>query len=149
MRPKRHILCVEPDELALNVRTCLLETRGNYAVTKAETSAEALQKFRAGSFDMAIIALVLEPDCDGDELARRLKAVKPEIPMLLLCPAVRLHPARWCEVFLGKGFCSPGDVLGRTKILIGRKRGPKKDATSAAVRSVVLEAHVEEVLAAG
>lgn len=126
MRPKRRILCVDPAPLALSVRACLLETRGNYVVTSVESSADAVRAFRSKPFDIVVSTLVLD-EGDGDELARRIKALAPEVPVVLITPySVSSANIRYADALLGKGYNTPQDLLERVRIIVARKRGPKK-----------------------
>lgn len=125
MRPRKVILCVDNNEQALSVRKFLLETKG-YRVLCALSSEEALETFRNGGIDMVVSDLLM-PQMDGNELVRRMKEITPEVPMLLLSGTVKAFDrASHADGFLPKGACAPLDLLERIRIMIARKRGPKK-----------------------
>ncbi len=125
MRPKKTILCVDDNEQALSVRKFMLETRG-YRVLTARTSAEALEIFEHGSIDLVLSDLLM-PGMDGNELVRRMKEMSPEVPAILLSGSVKaFERANRADAFLPKGACTPLEVLERIRVLIARKRGPKK-----------------------
>ena len=126
MRPKKTILCVDDNEQALAVRKFLLETRGGYRVVSACNGTEARDRFRVGGIDLVLSDLVM-PNIDGNELVRRMKEVSPEVPMILISGSVKVfdHGNR-ADAFLPKGTSTPSEMLERIRVLIARKRGPKK-----------------------
>jgi two-component system response regulator CpxR len=128
MRPKKVILCVDDNEQTLSVRTFLLETRG-YRVITALTGTEALEvleRTTPGTLDLLISDLLM-PGMDGNELVRRAKQMHPLLPTLILSGTVSNYDrALAADAFLPKGACSPVELLDRIKVLVARKRGPKK-----------------------
>lgn len=125
MRPKKTILCVDDNEQALSVRQFMLETRG-YRVLSAANAEEALELFAQGGVDLVLSDLVM-PRMDGNELIRRMKEVSPEVPMILISGSVKaFERANRADAFLPKGACSAAEILDRIRMLIARKRGPKK-----------------------
>ena len=125
MRPRKVILCVDDNEQALSVRKFLLETRG-YRVLTALSSEEALDVFRSGGIDLVLSDLLM-PQMDGNELVRRMKEITPEVPMILVSGTVKAFDrANRADAFLPKGACTPLEMLERIRIMIARKRGPKK-----------------------
>lgn len=126
MRPKKTILCVDDNEQALAVRKFLLETRGGYRVVAARNGKEAVERFRMGGVDLVLSDLVM-PQMDGNELVRRMKEIAPEVPMILISGSVKVFDhANRADAFLPKGTSTPGEMLERIRIMIARKRGPKK-----------------------
>jgi two-component system, OmpR family, response regulator CpxR len=125
MRPKKTILCVDDNEQALSVRKFMLETRG-YRVLASLVPEEAIEVFRKGGIDLVLSDLTM-PRMDGNELARRMKEITPDIPILLVSDSVKAYERATCgDCFLPKGACSPLDVLDRVRMMLARKRGPKK-----------------------
>jgi len=125
MRPKKTILCVDDNEQALSVRKFMLGTRG-YRVVTSLLPEEALKIFRLGGIDLVLSDLNM-PRMDGNELARRMKEIAPEVPVLLISGCVKGFDRATCaDYFLPKGACSPLDVLDRVRMMLARKRGPKK-----------------------
>jgi two-component system, OmpR family, response regulator CpxR len=126
MRPKKTILCVDDNDQALAVRKFLLETRGGYRVVAASTGKEAMERFRTGGIDLVLSDLVM-PQMDGNELVRRMKEIAPEVPMILISGSVKAfdHGNR-ADAFLPKGTSTPSEMLERIRVMIARKRGPKK-----------------------
>jgi CheY-like chemotaxis protein len=128
MRPKKVILCVDDNEQILSVRTFLLETRG-YRVISALSAAEALEVLERtvpGTLDLLIADLLL-PVMDGNELVRRAKQMHPMLPTLIVSGTVANHDRAFAaDAFLPKGAASPAELLERIRVLVARKRGPKK-----------------------
>lgn len=128
MRPKKVILCVDDNEQTLSVRTFLLETRG-YRVINATTSAEALEileRTTPGTLDLLIADLLL-PGMDGNELVRRAKQMHPALPALIVSGTVAAFDrALAADAFLPKGAGTAAELLERIRVLVARKRGPKK-----------------------
>lgn len=125
MRPKKTILCVDDNEQTLAVRKFLLETRG-YRVAVARTGEEAVERFRDGGIDL-VLGDLLMPGMDGNEMVRQMKEIAPEVPMLLISGTVKTFDrANRADAFLPKGASSPVEMLERIRVMIARKRGPKK-----------------------
>jgi CheY-like chemotaxis protein len=133
MRPRKIIVCVEDNEQALSVRKFLLETRG-YRVIGFANAADALEYLQGatpGSIDLLLSDLIL-PQMDGNELVRRAKQLHPCLPALLVSGTVtNFDRAGAADAFLPKGACTPIEMLDRIRIMVARKRGPKKQPTSA------------------
>jgi PAS domain S-box-containing protein len=77
------ILFVEDEESLLNMGKQLLVSLG-YNVTTRINSIEALKLFktRPDTFDLVITDLTM-PNMTGDELAEKLMAIRPDIPVIL------------------------------------------------------------------
>jgi CheY-like chemotaxis protein len=128
MRPKKTILCVDDNEQILSVRTFLLETRGYrvIALTDPHQALEVIANSLPGSLDLLLADLIM-PQMDGYELVRRAKDMHPQLPALIVSGTVTAYDrAGRADVFLPKGACSPAELLERVRILVARKRGPKK-----------------------
>ena len=141
MRPRKTILCVEDNEHILSVRKFLLETRGYrvVATTCATDALEYLNHAAQGSVDLLMSDLIM-PRMDGNELIRRAKQMHPGLPTLLVSATVTsFDRAAAADAFLPKGACTPAEVLDRIRILVARKRGPKKQVQSVGVQDVVRE----------
>jgi CheY-like chemotaxis protein len=79
-----------------------------------------------GSIDL-LLSDVIMPQMDGNELVRRAKQMHPGLPTLLVSGTVAsFERAAAADAFLPKGACTPAEVLDRIRILVARKRGPKK-----------------------
>lgn len=128
MRPKKVILCVDNNEQTLSVRTFLLETRGYrvIAATNAQQALEVLDRTAQGALDLLIADLLL-PGMDGNELVRRAKQMHPALPALIVSGTVSAQDrALAADAFLPKGAGTAVELLERIRVLVARKRGPKK-----------------------
>jgi CheY-like chemotaxis protein len=129
MRPKKSILCVDDNEQLLSVRKFLLETRGCYrviAVSNPQQALELLQTSLPGSLDL-LLADLLMPQMDGNELVRRAKQLHPGLPAMIVSGTVTAFDrACHADAFLPKGACSPVELLEKVRVLVARKRGPRK-----------------------
>jgi CheY-like chemotaxis protein len=128
MRPKKTILCVDDNEQILSVRTYLLTTRG-YRVVCLQSAREALELIEQsvpGSIDLLLCDLLM-PQMDGNELVRRAKHIHPGLPAMIVSGTVTSFDRAICaDVFLPKGAYSPAEMIERIRVLVARKRGPKK-----------------------
>jgi len=126
MKPKKTILCVDDNEQSLSIRKFMLETRG-YRVLTAGSGREALEMFQqAGTVDL-VIADLLMPEMDGAEVIRVLKDLAPEIPMILISGKVKMYEkGTRADVFLPKGTYPAMELLEKIRIMLIKKRGPRK-----------------------
>jgi two-component system, OmpR family, response regulator CpxR len=125
MKPKRTILCVDDNEQSLSIRKVMLETRG-YRVIACSSAAEALEHFRKGGVDLVLTDLVM-PGVDGTRLIDEVKSVSPETPTILFSGKIRIYDRDTrADVFLPKGMYAPAELLERIRVLLIRKRGPKR-----------------------
>src|SRR5215467_11352298 len=133
MRPKRTILCVDDNEQALSIRKLMLETRG-YRVIACSGGAQALEAFRAGGVDLVLTDLLM-PELDGATLVGKLKEASPETPVILFSGKVKAYEKESrADVFLPKGMYAPVELLERIRLLLVKKRGPKRAPASVAPR---------------
>jgi two-component system, OmpR family, response regulator CpxR len=125
MKPKRTILCVDDNEQSLSYRKIMLETRG-YRVTSFSRGEDALERFAQGGVDLVIADMAM-PGLDGPQLISKIKDISPQTPAILISSKVRIydHDSR-ADVFLTTGMYSPADLLERVRLLLIRKRGPKR-----------------------
>ncbi len=132
MKPKRTILCVDDNEQSLSIRKVMLETRG-YRVIACANAQEALEHFRQGGVDLVLTDLVM-PGVDGTRLIDEVKNVSPETPTILFSGKIRIYDRDTrADVFLPKGMYAPAELLERIRVLLVRKRGPKRPVQRPAV----------------
>jgi two-component system, OmpR family, response regulator CpxR len=125
MKPKRTILCVDDNEQSLSIRKVLLETRG-YRVVACTKGEDALEAFKRGGIDLVLSDLIM-PGFDGTRLIQEIKAISPQTPAILLSGKVRIYDRdNQADVFLPKGMYAPAELLERIRLLLVRKRGPKR-----------------------
>ena len=91
--------------------------------TKGE---DAIELFKRGGVDLVLTDLVM-PGFDGTRLVQEIKAISPETPAILLSGKVRIYDRdTQADVFLPKGMYAPAELLERIRVLLIRKRGPKR-----------------------
>jgi two-component system response regulator CpxR len=125
MKPKRTILCVDDNEQSLSHRKIMLETRG-YRVVSFSRGEDALERFRQGGIDLVVTDMAM-PGLDGPQLIAAIKNQSPQTPAVLISSKVRIYSHEsQADVFLTKGMYAPADLLERIRILLVRKRGPRR-----------------------
>jgi two-component system response regulator CpxR len=125
MKPKRTILCVDSNEQSLSIRKVMLETRG-YRVVTCTGGEEALEHFKKGGVDLVLTDMMM-PGLDGTKLIEEVKSLSPQTPAILLSGKARLYDRDTkADVFLPKGMYAPAELLERIRVLLVRKRGPKR-----------------------
>jgi two-component system, OmpR family, response regulator CpxR len=125
MKPKRTILCVDDNEQSLSIRKIMLETRG-YRVVACSGGEEALERFKSGGVDLVLSDLIM-PGLDGSKLIEKIKEISPETPAILVSGKVKIFDRETpADVFLAKGMCAPAELLEKVRLLLVRKRGPKR-----------------------
>ncbi len=125
MKPKKTILCVDDNEQALSIRKIMLETRG-YRVLACNSGELALEAFRRGGVDLVLTDLIM-PGVDGSRLIEEIKNLSPQTPAILISGRTKVYERdTLADVFLPKGMYEPVDLLERIRLLLVRKRGPKR-----------------------
>ncbi len=125
MKPKRTILCVDDSEQSLSIRKVMLETRG-YRVITCTGGEQALERFKKGGIDLVLTDLTM-PGMDGNKLIEEIKSISPHTPVILLSGKVKFYDRdSKADVFLPKGMYAPVELLERIRVLLVRKRGPKR-----------------------
>src|ERR1051326_6026620 len=102
-----------------------MRARGNRVL--AFTDAQmALERFAKGGVDLVLTDLIM-PGIDGSKLIEGVKDLSPETPAILLSGKVKIYERdTGTDVFLAKGMYAPADLLERIRLLLVRKRGPKR-----------------------
>jgi two-component system, OmpR family, response regulator CpxR len=130
MKPKRTILCVDDNEQSLSVRKILLETRG-YRVVACNSGQDAIERFKKGDIDLVLTDLIM-PGVDGAQVIEQVKAISPQTPTVLVSGKVRIYDRDMqADVFLPKGMYAPVELLERIRLLLVRKRGPRRARVAA------------------
>lgn len=103
----------------------MLETRG-YRVASFSRGEDALERFLQGGVDLVIADMAM-PGLDGPQFIARIKNASPQTPAILISNKIRIydHDSQ-ADVFLTKGMYSPAELLERVRLLLIRKRGPKR-----------------------
>ena len=125
MKPKKTILCVDDNEQSLSIRKVMLETRG-YRVVTCTNGEQALEVFRCGGVDLVLSDLIM-PGIDGHKLVEEVKRLSPQTPAILFSGKIKIYERDLrADVFLPKGMYAPVELLERIRLLLVRKRGPKR-----------------------
>ena len=125
MKPKKTILCVDDNEQSLSIRKILLETRG-YRVIACNKGEDALAAFRHGGVDLVLTDLMM-PGVDGSRLIEEIKQISPHTPAVLISGRVKIYERdTLADLFLPKGMYEPAELMERIRLLLVRKRGPKR-----------------------
>jgi CheY-like chemotaxis protein len=85
MDPKQHCVLVAEDDAIVRYNMCQQLARDGYCILEASDGCEALE--RASEYDGAIQVLVTNmrmPKMDGHELTRAIKAVRPDIKVIIV-----------------------------------------------------------------
>jgi two-component system, OmpR family, response regulator CpxR len=125
MKPKRTILCVDDNEQSLSIRKVMLETRG-YRVITCSNASDALEAFKKGGIDLVLSDLIM-PDVDGTRLIDQIKEISPTTPAILFSGKIKIFDRDTrADIFLPKGMYAPVELLDQIRVLLVRKRGPKR-----------------------
>ena len=125
MKPKKTILCVDDNEQSLSIRKILLETRG-YRVLACNSGEMALEAFRRGGVDLVLTDLIM-PGINRSRLIEEIKSLSPQTPAMLISGRTKIYEREnVADVFLSKEMYKPADLLERIRLLLVRKRGPKR-----------------------
>ncbi len=126
---KDKILLVEDEEtLASGLEYNLTEE--GYSVTWAKDGKQALKIFQESEFDLIILDIML-PYYDGFEIAERVRAKSPEIPILMLTARTHINDkvhglAIGADDYMTKPFHLP-ELLLRIKGMLKRKNWYRDD----------------------
>ena len=85
------LLCVDDEINGLQLRKIILETSG-YRVLIAASGAEALKLFEENAVELVVLDFLM-PEMKGDEVADRMRQLKPRVPIIMLSAYYDL-PAR-------------------------------------------------------
>lgn len=99
--PRFVILCVDDERVSLKVRSRVLEKAG-HEVIQADSAAEALEILRSRSVDLVLTDLLM-PVMTGAELAREVKKLRPNLPVVLFSGVNEMPPEdSQADLFMSK-----------------------------------------------
>jgi CheY-like chemotaxis protein len=106
-QPGRLVLCVDDERVGLHVRKLLLE-RSGYMVLTAHDGETGLSMFEENPVDAVVLDYAM-PGMHGGEVAARMRAAKPDVPILLLSAYVGLplDVTGLVNVYMTKGEGAP------------------------------------------
>lgn len=97
------ILCIDDDEIVLRVRKLLLAAAG-YEVVAVSSGEAGLEAFQQNPVELVIADHFLR-DKSGTEIAKEMKALKPQVPILIASGMAEVS----CGLEFADGFCSKGE----------------------------------------
>jgi CheY-like chemotaxis protein len=86
--PRPVILCIDDEDLGLEIRKLVLEREG-FEVITARDGPSGLSMFESHPVDAVVLDFAM-PGLDGGQVAARLRERSPEIPILMLSAYVAL-----------------------------------------------------------
>jgi DNA-binding response OmpR family regulator len=118
------VLCIDDAEVTLRIRKLLL-TRAGYAVLTASSGEEGLEVFKKNTVDLVIADHFLS-DKSGTEIAGEMKALKPQVPILIVSGAEEAPAGlEFADGFLSK-LDGPDALLERIATLLQTKDDNRK-----------------------
>ncbi|TAK22065.1 MAG: hybrid sensor histidine kinase/response regulator [Chloroflexota bacterium] len=137
VRPRgcARILLVD-DEPGLRRLGARLLSQAEHTVVSASNGREALELFRAGSFDLVITDRAM-PEMDGDQVALAIKAISPSTPVVLLTGFGSLMNASeemplGVDAVLSKPISGPELTRAIDRLLADQPVAPSPDAVTIA-----------------
>jgi CheY-like chemotaxis protein len=79
--PKKTVLFVDDEPDMLLARRLMFECMG-YSVFTVESGKEALELLRLHTVDAVVVDYIM-PEMDGEETARRIREIRPNLPIIL------------------------------------------------------------------
>ena len=96
------ILCIDDADIALRVRKLLLDSQG-YNVLTASSGEDGLELFKQNPVQLVIADHFLSGKT-GTDIAREMKGLKPEVPILIMSAAAEKPDGlEFADGFLEKG----------------------------------------------
>jgi CheY-like chemotaxis protein len=118
------VLCIDDAEVTLRVRKLLLTSVG-YSVLTASSGEEGLEVFKKNTVDLVIADHFLS-DKSGTEIAGEMKALKPQVPILIVSVAEEAPAGlEFADGFLSK-LDGPDALLERIATLLQTKDDNRK-----------------------
>ncbi len=116
-KQKSIILCIDDEGAGLEARKELLEISG-YDVLTAQSGEQGLGLFVAHPIDAVVLDYEM-PGMNGDRVARQMRRVKPDVPILLLSgySELPLNELSCVDAFLSKGESWPTVVSTLDRLL--------------------------------
>lgn len=101
------ILCIDDEELGLRVRRMVLE-RAGYRVLTATDGRAGVGIF-SGESVQAVVLDYFMPRMNGGEVAKEMRSLRPDVPIILLSAYINL----------------PAEVIGMVDVTILKGEGPE------------------------
>jgi CheY-like chemotaxis protein len=119
------ILCVEDEELQLQLREMLLESAG-FKVFGARTAKEAMEIFRSNHIDAVVMDYWLSVE-NGTAIAEQMKALRPRTPIVMLSGFSSLPgEGAVVDAWLRKAEVQPEDLIREVTRLVRLRRDARR-----------------------
>lgn len=112
------ILVIDDDPSIRNMLAIVLKKNG-YDVTSKESGKTGLEKLKKESFDL-IISDIKMPDINGIELLKKIKAINPEIPVIMITAFASANDAVEAMKLGAEDYVTKPFNLDELKIIINR-----------------------------
>jgi CheY-like chemotaxis protein len=148
--PQREILCIDDDVQSLKVRKILLETF-DFHVTTASNPREGLRLFRRRNLAAVVLDYQM-PEMNGGEVARQMKSLRPEVPVLMLSALPWLPqgaPSECIDLFITKGGPTSKLVSELEQLIAASPASAKAQMHGARLAGAVLGVVAEKVRGLG
>ena len=111
------LLCIDDELSILELRKLLLQQQG-YDVCTADSGEKGLELFRKEAIDAVLLDYFM-PGMKGDEVAREIRRLSPQTPIILVTGFLSLEQSQVCDVdaFVTKGQ-SPEVLLATLRNLL-------------------------------
>jgi two-component system cell cycle sensor histidine kinase/response regulator CckA len=121
--PRKTILVVEDTPLVLTTVRMILE-RANFSVLAAASADEAIRHAEQGKTIDLLLSDVTMPDISGPDLALKLKALRPEMRLILMSgyPSGAMLVLNYGWYFIDKPFVAAQLVARVNEVLDGDTR---------------------------
>lgn len=121
------VLCVEDEQLQLQLRKILFESAG-FHVLQAQSASAALEVFKSHHVDAVVMDYWLA-DKNGTSVAEEMKRLRPRIPIVMLSGFASL-PGEGVVVdaWLRKAEAEPEDVVNEVRRLISLRSDTQQTA---------------------
>lgn len=114
---RRTVLCVDDEQLQLQLRTILFESAG-FKVLQARSAEAALELFRSQRVDAVVLDYWLS-GTNGTAVAEEMKRLNPRIPIVMLSGYSSLPgEGAVVDAWLRKAQVEPEDIINSVKKLI-------------------------------
>ncbi len=84
------LLCIDDETTGLQLRKIILESSG-YRVLIAASGAYGLRLFEKNPVELVLLDFLM-PEMKGDEVADRMRQIKPHVPIIMLSAYYDLPP---------------------------------------------------------
>ncbi len=129
LSPPKTVLCVEDEQLQLQLRKMLLESAG-FLVLQAQSAKQALQVFQSERVDAVIMDYWL-PGTNGTTVAEEMKRLRPQVPIVMFSAFASLPgEGAVVDAWLRKANIEPEHLVNEIKRLIGLRSRSEQAASS-------------------